>query len=320
MKSYDGVHLPSATSVSLPGCNASYTYTVSLGTPSGFVVASTGSAGNATKAIHATLTGQNSFFCGIALSQGAAIKTWSAVVPATGSSNPKLLTNSTSSNAVTLDTCWTVTFQGDIVVGPGANPASVVSGEQLVTGTLSAASAATVFPSITAPTGLPSRGDITSTTTLTQDGQCSKIDVHGTTLTVSGNRTLYLTGSSSVSMDHSASIYIPTGSSLKLYVKGTVTVNNTTVSSGDGDPQRMLLFGTSTCTSVSISNGSVFYGGIYAPQAAGTLSDADLYGALVCKNITSMDTQAKLHYDNRLQNVQMPGGTSAYSVSYWQDN
>ncbi len=54
MKSYDGVHLPSATNVSVPGCNASYSYTVSLGTSNGtFVVASTGSAGNATKAIHA---------------------------------------------------------------------------------------------------------------------------------------------------------------------------------------------------------------------------------------------------------------------------
>jgi hypothetical protein len=33
-----------------------------------------------------------------------------------------------------------------------------------------------------------------------------------------------------------------------------------------------------------------------------------------------MDTQAKLHYDDRLRNVQMAGGTSSYSVSYWQDN
>jgi hypothetical protein len=144
--------------------------------------------------------------------------------------------------------------------------------------------------------------------------------MHGTTLTVSGNRTLYLTGSTSVSMDHSASIVIQTGSSLKLYVNGTVTLNKVTVSIADGDPERFVAFGTSTCTSVSISNSSVFYGGIYAPQAAGTLSGADLYGALVCKNITSMDTQAKLHYDDRLQNVQMPGGTSTYSVSYWQDN
>jgi hypothetical protein len=55
MKSYDGVHLPSATNVSLPGCNASYTYTVSLGTPSGFAVASSGSAGSATKTIRVCL-------------------------------------------------------------------------------------------------------------------------------------------------------------------------------------------------------------------------------------------------------------------------
>lgn len=254
----------------------------------------------------------------MAINSTAVIKTQSQVLPATGSSKPTLLTNSTAANAISLDT--SIVFNGNVVVGPGGTPASVITNEQMVSGTFSAASSATTFPSITAPTGLAARADITSTTTLTQDGQCSKIDMHGTTLTVSGNRTLYLTGSPSVSIDHAASIYIPTGSSLKLYVKGTVTVNNATVTSGDGDPQRMLLFGTSTCTSVSVTNSSVFYGGIYAPQAAASIQSANIYGALACKKITSMDTQAKLHYDDRLRNVQMAGGTSSYSVSYWQDN
>jgi len=322
MKSYSGGALPSATNESVPECSGTFSYTVTAGTPDGYAVDVTGQAGNVTKTIHARLTGQNSLFCGVALSQSALIKTSAQVRAATGSSNPKLLTNSTATGAINLEAS-TITFQGDVVVGPGGNPATVIVGEQVVSGTISAASATTTFPAVTAPTGLPLRSDITASTTLTEDARCGKIDLSGAgdVLTVSGDRTLYLTGSSSVQVDHSASINILAGSSLKLYVNGSVSANHATVAGADTDPRRMLIFGTSTCTSVRIENDAVFCGGVYAPQAAAELrSGAQIYGALACKKITTMEAQSKLYYDDRLREVQMAGGASSCSVSYWQDN
>lgn len=320
MKSYDGVHLPSATNESVPECSGSFRYTVSLGTPDGYVVDATGTAGNATKTIHARLVGQSSLFCGLTLNETAVIKTNAQVVPASGSSNPRLVTNSTAANAISLDI--SIVFTGDVVVGPGGNPASVITNEQMVSGSVSAASQATTLPVVTAPTGLPVRGDITSATTLSQDGQCSKIDMHGSTLTVSGDRILYVTGNTSVKIDHAASIVITAGSSLKLYVAGSVTMNKVTVTSADGDPRRLLLLGTSTCTSVSIENNTDFYGAVYAPRAAVSLiSGAEVFGAIAGKRISSIENLSKLHYDDRLQNVQIPGsGSTSYCVSYWQDN
>ncbi len=249
------------------------------------------------------------------------------MAPATGSSNPKLLTNSTSSNAVTLDTWWTVTFQGDIVVGPGANPTSVVSGEQLVTGTLSAASAATVFPSITAPTGLTSHGSLTSSTTISQDGQYSSINLYGSwdVLTISGGgtRTLYITGD--VYLDNYAQICVAAGTSLKLYVHGNITFDHTSeVTSNDADPRDVVVFGLPTCTSVTVQNSAAFHGGIYAPQATAALSSGGkIYGALACKVLNPMEWQSKLYYDDKLQSITIPGSSGSagsYSVSYWQDN
>jgi len=322
MKSYDGIHLPSATNESVPECSGTFSYTVTAGTPDGYVVDATGTAGSATKAIHARLTGQSSLFCGLTLSQSAIIKTSAQVLPATGSSSPKLLTNSTTAGAVNLEAA-TIVFHGDVVVGPGGNPATVIVGEQVVSGTISAASAATTFPAITPPTGLTYRGSIGGTTTITQDGWYDAISVTGSSkqVTIQGNRTLYVTGP--VGLYNSARIIVAANSSLTLYVGGNITLDTSSSFRETAyDPTKVLILGTSSCASIHVSNWAKFYGGLYAPSAnLHFQAQAEIHGAFACRTLDKMETSAKLYYDSRLQNVQIPGSAAtSYCISYWQDN
>jgi hypothetical protein len=285
------------------------------------VVDATGTSGNATNAIHACLAGQNSLFSGVALSQSAIIKTSAQVLAATGSSNPELLTNSTAAGAVNLE-AGTITFHGDVVVGPGGNPATAVVGGQVVSGTISAASAATTFPAVTAPTGLPSQGDITGSTTITEDGQYGKIDLtgNGKQVTIQGARTLYVTGN--VNLQNKAHIIVAQSSSLTLYVGGSITLkHNAHIEEATYDPTKVLILGTASCTQIDIEDGFMFYGGLYAPAANMEFqSQAEVHGAFACRTLNKMETQAKLYYDDRLRNLQVSGTATSYSVSYWQDN
>ena len=261
MKSWDGVHFPSATNESVPGCDGRFSYTLAAGTPDGYEVDVTGQAGNATKVIHARLASQNSLFCGLTLSQSAIINTSTQVLPAVGSSNPKLLISSTAAGAVDLEA--SITFQGDVVVGPGGNPATVIEGEEVVSGTISAAPTTTTFPTVTAPTGLPSRGNITGSATITQDGQYGKIDLtgNGKEVTIQGNRTLYVTGN--VSLRNKAHIIVAPNSSLTLYVGGSITLQHKAhIEEATYDPSKVLILGTAGCTNITLENGFLFYGAL----------------------------------------------------------
>jgi hypothetical protein len=306
----------------VPECSGSFSYTVTLGTPSGFVVDCTGTSGNATKAIHACLVGQNSLFCGLTLSQSAIIKTSAQVLAATGSSNPKLVTNSTATGAVNLE-AGTITFHGDVVVGPGGNPATVIVGEQVVSGTISAASTTSSFPSVTAPTGLPSCGNLTASATITQDGQYAQMNLNGssTQVTIQGNRTLYVTGN--VNIQNFSKLIVAQNSSLTLYVGGSINLQTTaSLYEATYDPSKVLILGTASCTSINIQTQFKFYGGLYAPAATVEFQNfAEIHGAFACKILNKMETSAKLYYDDRLLNVPISSSTGGgYSVSYWQDN
>lgn len=321
MKSWDGVHFPSATNESVPGCDGRFSYTLAAGTPDGYEVDVTGQAGNATKVIHARLASRNSLFGGLTLSQSAIINTGAQVLPAVGSSNPKLLINSTAAGAVDLEAS-SITFQGDVVVGPGGNPATVIDGEEAVSGTISAASTTTTFPAVTAPTGLPSRGNITGSTTITQDGQYGKIDLtgNGKEVTIQGHRTLYVTGD--VRLRNNAHIIVAPNSSLTLYVGGSITLQHKAhIEEATYDPGKVLILGTASCTDITIENEFLFYGALYAPAASMALQDeAEVHGAFACKTLNAMKTNAKLYYDDRVGTIQMSASPTTYCISYWQDN
>jgi hypothetical protein len=321
LKSYDGVHLPSATNEAVPECSGRFSYTVSLGTPDGLVVDATGMAGNVTKTIHTRLTARNALFCGIAIQQGATIKTGAQVLPAPGGSSPQLLTNTTTAGAVNLEAS-SITFQGDVVVGPGGNPPTVLVGESVVSGTISVAAATTPFPAVTPPTGLPVHEAITHDTTITEDAQYSEINLTGEAeeITIQGNRIVYVTGT--VNLQNKACIIVTPGSSLTLYVGGSVTLRHrASIREENYDPTKVLILGAASCTQIDLDDTFQLYGGLYAPTATVGLHDAaEVHGAIACNLLDPMEMGAKLYYDDRMAGVRMSTGSNSYAVSYWQDN
>lgn len=293
MKSYNGVDLPSATNEPVPECGGTFSYAVTLGSPDGYVVDAAGIAGNATKTVRARLMEQN-LFCGIAVRQSAVIATSARVLPEAGSHEPQLATNSTTAGAVNLDAS-TIAFQGDVVVGPGGDPAAVVVGEQVVSGMLSAAARVMNFPAVTPPVDLPFRGEIKGTTTVTENGRYDRIRLIGTakTLTVQGHVTLYVTGD--VELRNFSKITVTQGSSLVLYVGGDITIQHGALMRDvDHDPTQVLILGTNSCTQIDLLDGVLLYVGLYAPAANVHLrTSAEIHGAFACNTLNPMWKQER---------------------------
>ena len=158
---------------------------------------------------------------------------------------------------------------------------------------------------------------------------------------ISGDATFYLSGN--VSISGNGELKILAGVSLTLYVSGSVTITGngklkleTSGSSessvtifasgpvsiaGNGisnfsyKPERLQIYGTSTCNSFSISGNGDIYGAIYVPAANVSISgNGDIYGAIIGSAIT-MSGNGHVHYDEALQSV---GPTTDLKLVSWQ--
>jgi hypothetical protein len=117
-------------------------------------------------------------------------------------------------------------------------------------------------------------------------------------LTVSGNVTLYVTGD--VSLAGQSTITINSGGSLTLVVGGSAKLAGGGVVNTTGDPANFSLVGLPTCTSVSVSGNSAFYGSVNAPNADVSLvGTSDFFGAVIGASVT-ISGGGSFHYDESL--------------------
>jgi len=138
-------------------------------------------------------------------------------------------------------------------------------------------------------------------------------------ITVSGNVRLYVLGN--VSVQNSAMINLPAGSSLTVYVGGS-TVNisgagvvNTAAGSRSINNQ---WFGLPTMNTGTIANSGVFNGTFYAPSAKVTVANsAVISGSLVASN-TVFSNAGGIHFDESLKGSGGGAGTT-YNVVAWQE-
>ena len=137
-------------------------------------------------------------------------------------------------------------------------------------------------------------------------------------LTISGDVTLYVTGSAYAS--NSSSIEITSGSSLTLYIDGILGVSNTAkVNNVTQIPSKFLVYSRySSPNGIQMSNNLNLYGAVYAPDTEVTLSNSvEFFGAFITKTM-NLSNSTKVHYDEALQSL---GGSSggSYSVTTWQE-
>jgi len=130
---------------------------------------------------------------------------------------------------------------------------------------------------------------------------------------ISGDVTLYVTGNISISGNGRLSILA--GGSLTIYVSGTVSISGNGITNNTALPENLQIYGTSTCTNVSISGNGNIYGAIHAPAAAVSVTgNGDIYGSIIGSTVT-ISGNGNVHYDEALQNV---GPSSDLKLLSWK--
>ncbi len=184
------------------------------------------------------------------------------------------------------------------------------------------------FPPVTAPEGGASIPLIVSTTSLGTPGakttwRCPGIVLAGNdTLTIAGDVTLILTagpGSRGISVTGRASINIPAGASLALYVESDALIGGNGLANGNAAPVSCLIWGTNTSAGgqdLRIAGNGALKAAIYAPNGRVTLNgNGDMMGSVVADMIT-LTGNAAFHYDESLGTY---GTTTPFGVAKWRE-
>lgn len=332
--------LPAETDIQLPGSDATYSYTVTGDPNNGWNITSTSACRGVQKTVHAKLIVKSSWF-GIGVKQGIDIKNGATfgTYPAPG--GPLILrTNSITENAVTLKTG--VTIPGDVVCGPGGDPAAVIDTKSntVITGSTYAGDTMMQFPSVVVPPDLVA---LSPTSFPASSEVLVKGNVKYGNLTILGTQTLriwndpataggdasriYIGGK--LTLMNGAKIIVDNGASAKIYLGGDLEDKNS-ASSGGGvetsanpDARNFMIFATDTCTSIILKAKGDFYGAIYAPNANMVINNsANLYGAYVGNQNIQIKNSGSFYFDTRLTSVfvnDAPAYLGIAKGSWWEE-
>ncbi len=319
--------LPFGTNISLPNCDAVFSYTVTGNLSSGYTVESTGIFNQAQRTVSCTLQLQGPFEAAIFTENGMELNNSAVVDWYNNTEDDKIMqigTNNTASGSVVLRNSATV--YGDVVVGMGGDPGAVINDYgATVTGDTRALTERYVMQPITVPEwleSLPSNGAIpndTNDTTITTSARYSSIDLgNSETVTISGDITLYITGD--IILGNSAELGIESDASLVLYLGGDFEgKNSSTVNNETQDPQKLKIYGLDSCEIIRFKNSSDFYGAIYAPNADVLMNNsANIYGSVISKSFEQRNS-ATFNYDVTLREVSINDEAVFFTITNWHE-
>lgn len=324
VKPWDDSSLPEAENESLPGSDATYSFTITGDAVSGYTVESIGTSGQTQRTVICTLKPQGPFEFAVFGDNAVDLKN-SAVVDwynfGADDNVLKLGTNSVESGAVTLKNSSTV--NGDVVVGAGGNPSVVINDSgSTITGETRALTQTNPLPTVVVPQwleSLPSSGTIENNTTITNSAKYSGIDLkNNKAIVIDGNITLYTTGD--IILGNSAELQIASDASLILYLGGDFEgKNSSTVNNLTQDARKLQIYCLDSCESMLLKNSTDFYGAIYAPNANVTMDNsADLHGAVVAKDFEQRNSGA-FNYDASLRDVSVNDEAVRFVVTDWHE-
>lgn len=222
-------------------------------------------------------------------------------------------TNMTSSDKLQLKNRAVV--YGNLIVGPGGAPATVVKIDPNAsyTGTAFAATSAAIVASVAQPptggTVITSLRDLkgTSQVTLSAGAYRAADDIKlsdSAKLIINGNVILY--AQKKFEMINTSEVSITAGGSLTVFVSDDLRLEGKGVQTLSTTPADLTFYGALKldgsigCSNVSLKKNVNFYGTIYAPDAAAVISgDSDLFGAVVGKKVQVKD-RGSIHYDKAL--------------------
>jgi hypothetical protein len=324
VKPWNDSSLPEATNESLPYCDASFSYTVTSDPSDGYTVESIGTSDYAERTIVCVLKPQGPFEFAVFGEDGAELKN-SAIVDwfnfGTDDEILKVGTNSIASGAFSFKNSSTI--NGDVVVGVGGNPDSVIDDfGATITGETRALREENVLPAITVPDWLesmPSSGTIKNDTTVTNSAKYSSIDLKNSkTLLIDGDIALYVTGE--ITLGNSAELQIDSDGSLILYLGGNFEgKNSSNVNNLTQQAKKLQIYCLDSCEDMRFKNSSDFYGVIYAPNASVIMDNsANLHGAIVAKTFEQSNS-GTFNYDANLRDASVYDEAVRFVVTNWHE-
>ncbi len=323
VKPWNDGSLPEATNENLPYCDAVFSYTVTGNPSTGYTIESVGASGITERKVTCILKPQGPFEFAVFADEGAELKN-SALVDwfnfDADDGNLKVGTNSIASGAFTFRNSATV--NGDVVVGVGGNPATVINNNGTITGDTRAMKERNTLPSITVPDwleSLPSSGTIQNNTTITNSAKYSGINLKNSkTLLIDGDVTIYIIGE--IILGNSAEIQIDNNASLILYLGGDFEgKNSSTINNLTQNAKKLQIYSLDSCENMQFKNSSDFYGVIYAPNAKVIMNNsANLYGAIVAKDFEQKNSST-FNYDASLRDASVNDEAVCFIVTNWHE-
>lgn len=217
------------------------------------------------------------------------------------------------------------TIGGDATTGPAGtfNNDPAVSGD--ITHDASVTLPAVVVPS--SLTSLSSSGSITSTTSLASGNyKYDKISLASSdVLTVTGPANIYLTNSTSIKMTGSSKITVSPSSTgpVIIYADGNVSAAGQGIENSTFLPSNFQLYGSkgSPTQDIKLTGGTSFYGLVYAPNGALTISGiTNVYGSYIGDTM-DMSGGGALHHDTSSStSTSTPSFVpSVYTPTNWKE-
>ncbi len=226
------------------------------------------------------------------------------------SSNAIITTNSTSSGDIDMEEDSRI--KGDVYVGVGGTPSSVISGDGSVTGTETTLTTPVDMPNHGAPSGMPSsQGDksINGTKSWTSDQTFDDLTFKSSAkLTVTGDITVWV--KKSVEFKENSDLIISSGSTLTMYVKEDVEIkDDAQINADSSQPGALTIIQYQSGKSVKIEEDAVFAGTIDTESKLEIKDDATVYGSFRSGDKVLIGEDASVHLDVSTAGFMGGGGS-----------
>jgi hypothetical protein len=332
--SWDDSTLPQAINANMPNFDAVFSYSVTGDLASGYIITSVGTADQAQRTVYATIELRGLFEHAILtkeyliLKAGTIVDGYNSLDPLDTDIDVDIGTQSTLDASIIFNSG--VIVEGDVIVGVGGDPDTVIRDLGATTGYQLSGIEEDPLPLMTPP-ALPDWGvDITATgETVTlgpaDSGQYGNLILTkgGTVgvLEISGDVVLYLTGN--IELGESCELVIKDNSSLTVYIDGDIHCRTNSAINNEyppEDPTKFQLYGTSESTQYfDIKAKTTWSAVIYAPNADIDLyANGDFYGSVVADNF-ELKAGGNYHYDEALREVEVDDEGVRFVVKRWHE-
>ncbi len=226
-----------------------------------------------------------------------------------------------------IDMCSNSKVYGDAYTGPGTDPESLIitQGTAYIDGEKKSLFEEKEMPSVKPPEGLPFMGGYTlgvgDVGTISSSGEFTSFVLgNNSTLTITSDATLYITGD--FTMSSNSQLNIADGVNVTFYLGGTFTqASNSQFNNLSQDPTSLLILGTDSFNGTMTWNSNTdFYGAVYVPRAHVDFnSNIDFYGSISAGTF-EFNSNARFHYDLALAGLKRDDMEDLpYGVKSWKE-